>query len=174
MKDNRKVYESQVLEQRIKSLINRLGQNHCIKPDGCLNEAFILAYLLRNCKQAAEVHGKLMTAFDALKKEDIFKKSEQFVSKETLRKIELYSEYLVRPAEPDSQSRFGNIFTGTILKIPKTLPSNYFPGDEWKILLGKEDDFKIGDQIVYNSKNNIILDNECLHLVGYIVGKILK
>jgi hypothetical protein len=171
-KDYKKIYEEQVFERNIKTLINRLGQYNCIKPDGNLDEVFMLSYLVRNSKPTAEAYKKLNTAFEELKKNKAFEDFNPLVKESTLKNIEFYGDYLVRPAKSEVNSRFDNIFIGTIIKLPKKSASDYFPGEAWKASL--EDPFKVGDKILYICKSNIILDFECLHLVTWFTGKILN
>jgi hypothetical protein len=169
--DYRKIYESQLLGKRIKSLITELGIHKCIGPDGNLNDAFILAYLIKCNKPTATEYNKLVAAFAELRKSDVFTNFNPIVKKSTLKTIELYSEYLVRPDRTAGNRHIDNIYTGTIIKLPKKLASDYFPSEGWKASL--DDPFQVGDQIIYNCRSSIILDHEHLHLVGYFVGKIL-
>jgi len=159
---------------KIKSLIDKLGRSNCIKPDGTLTDAFILAFLVKSSKDASTLHGRLIDAFNVLKKEEVLQGLNPKVKKSTLKGIEFYQDYLVRPAKPDFNSRFDGVFYGTIIKLPRKLAADYFPGEGWKATL-EENEFKIGDQVLYNNcKTNIVLDGENLHLVYHFIGKILE
>lgn len=97
------------------------------------------------------------------------------VSEETLKKHIFFNESLVRPIKPKEKVIGENIITGIILKLPLNKHEDSFcAGDEWKNLISKENGLNVGDIVLYNSKYNITLDGEVLHLVCYFIGKILK
>ncbi len=165
------------IEDKIKQLMDELGQNKCITPDGRLNNDFILTCLTQNNKRAAADHLKILSAFNKLKKNDqFFYKSNAKVSEETLNKIQLFGEHLVRPIIPNENYKHGAIHTGIIIKLPEKRNTNqYDDGESWKALIEKETTFKVGDKVLYcygGSGSNLVLDNELLHLVCYFLGKI--
>ncbi len=159
------------LESRIKKLIAEKGKNQCISPDGKLKNDFILSCITENNSQAAQDYERIIAAYDKLKQNDAFANR---VSKETLNKINLYGEYIVRPLKVKGhQSQ--NIQIGEIIKVPALKSKwDFADGEGWKAsLLNNEERFKIGDKVLYSFCEIIILDNEKLHLVCSFSGKLI-
>ena len=97
------------------------------------------------------------------------------VGEETLKKHVFFNDSVVRPIKPKEGVPNNNILTGIILKLPLNKQDEcFFPGDEWKSLIPNENRLNVGDIVLYNSKHNITLDGEVLHLVCHFIGKILK
>lgn len=157
--------------------ISRLLSEHdysAVMPDGSLGEHFILSYLIRNNDDAAQAYGKILQAYEQVKKHGGYIKlmESRKVKKETLQSIVLFYECLVRPIKlKEDAIRGSGIYLGEILKLPKT---EYDEGEEWKASLHKEEHYKEGDKVFYTMKSNIILDHELLHLVGMPTGKLLE
>ncbi|HTA81469.1 MAG TPA: hypothetical protein VK783_00915 [Bacteroidia bacterium] len=162
------------LERSIKYLLLDQEQFDSIKPDGSLDETFILSYLVRNNDHAAKEYGRILRAYEIVKKHGMFTKvmESRRVSDKTLQGIELYYESIVRPIKAKEDGLRGHIYTGEVLKLPSPAGREYDTGEEWKALLEKEKRFMVGDKVLYNMKSNLILDNELLHLVGTFTGKI--
>jgi|GEM_PF-6454196 len=88
--------------------------------------------------------------------------------------IEVYSDYLVSPIKSGGNNRMDSINLGIILKLPKKLATDCFPGEEWKLLLNPTNEFIVGDRVLYTIKYSIVLNGESLHLVPWFVGKIMN
>src|ERR1700722_17166722 len=97
MKNIKKEWDQMILESRIKSLITQYGQNKSIKPNGFLNEYFIISYLVNNCKQASVEYRKLLQVFEEIKKDALPNNWHPKVRDEILDKYEFYDEAVVRP-----------------------------------------------------------------------------
>lgn len=175
MKQTKKMKSAKEIERSLELQINQEGEFDSIKADGQLDEAFILTYLIRNNQEAAQDYWKIIKAFNKIKQRDIFIKGmhSRKVSKETLKKIILNNEAIVRPLKSENAIRHSRVYFGEILKLP-AINSDCVDGDEWKALVKKETDFDVGDKVIYNYKYDIILDNELLHIVGCFAGKLLE
>jgi len=164
------------LEDKIKQLISEIGHIHCVKPDGKLDDSFILTYITQNNKRAAKDYFQVVAAYNKLKSNETFvKENSPKVSDTTLKKYLFYHDALVRPLKTVHKNHNDILFAGEILKLPeKKSASEYDHGEGWKALLEPERQFKIGDKVLYNYKTNIVLDHEMLHLVCSFSGKIIE
>lgn len=165
------------IERSIKHLILDMAQYDCIKADGSLDDHFILSYLLRNSDHAVKEYNRILLAYEKVKKNETFIKVMQSrkVDSQTLKRIVLFYESIVRPIKVKDDLMGGGVYIGEILKLPSLESGReYDEGEEWKTLLHKEKQYKVGDKVFYNMKSNIILDYELLHLVGMFIGKLLE
>lgn len=163
-------------EKSIMYLLKERGEFECIKPDGTLDESFILSYLIHNEHRSAQEYNKVIRAFNKIKERDSFIKrmNSRKVSENTLKSIIIFNEAIVRPFSTKDNFQHG-IYAGEIIKLPPAKSANeYDEGEGWKALIQKDSNFKIGDKVLYNFKCNIVLDDELLHMVGSFAGKILK
>jgi len=164
------------IEDKIKQLISEIGHVKSIKPDGKLDDSFILAYITQNNKRATKDYLQVVAAYNKLRKDDSFiKESNPKVCEETLKKFVFNYEFLVRPITTICSAPTESIYTGEIIKMPKTKDAKDFDhGEGWKASLpDKAPKYKVGDQVIYWYKSNILLDNELLHLVSSISGMII-
>lgn len=161
----------QEMEKNIHFLLEQENYS-AVMPDGSLSEHFVLNYLIRNDNHAAETFGKIHRAFEKVKQHNGYMKHMEArkVSKKTLQSMVLFYECLVRPIKVKEHMQ-GGIYLGEVLKLPQ---ANYDDGEQWKASLHKEEQYKVGDRILYNMKSNIILDHELLHLVGMPTGKLIE
>lgn len=102
------------------------------------------------------------------------KKHTPEIKNSLLENIEIYSDYLVQPLKSEGNGRMNNIYTGIILKIPKKTMTDYLSGDEWKALVSAKTEFMVGDKVLYTNHCGIVLYGKILHLVPWLVGRILK
>ena len=163
------------IQRKIKFLINE-GQYECINPGGELSENFILSCIVQHNEKAAMEQRKIITAYRKLKKQDAFIKSIPTwkVKEETLTRLVLYNETLIRPL--NVKEIFGNngVYFGEVIKLPRTQGQEYDESEKWKALIEKEKEINVGDKVIYSYRSNIILDNELLHLASFFVGKIVS
>jgi len=164
------------IEDKIKQLMSEMGEKKSIKPNGNLDDSFILTYITQNNKRAAKDYLQIVAAFNKLKKEDSsFKVSSPKVSVETLRKFVFNYEFLVRPITTICSAPTESIYSGEIIKVPEKKDARDFAdGEGWKALVTKEPKYKVGNKIMYWYKSNIILDYELLHIVSSISGRIIE
>jgi hypothetical protein len=161
------------IEDKIKQLMHEMGYINCIKPDGKLNDRFIVEYLTQHNKEATKDYVRVVTAYAKLRNDVSFvKESNQKVSKETLKKFVFEYEFIVRPIKTIQVHHIDGVFAGEIIKLPEKDARDFSDGEGWKALL-EQSSRKVGDKIIYWYKNNIILDSELLHLVSSISGRIL-
>lgn len=161
------------LEQKIKRLEDKL-YNGAINTGGGLNMESVLQFILKGDRRAKLRYSVIMKEYMLIKQHpDFAKKFGSTVKPETLKKITLYGSYIIRMSKDIKGNGVNGIFFGEIVKLPTVNRSSQFcDGEEWKALLAKKREVELGDQVIYSHKNDIVLDNETLHFVSYIDGKI--
>jgi hypothetical protein len=175
MRETEKAINAIKLETKVRSLIHSIGPENCILPDGRLNPYFILTHIFKTSKEACVENKKLHAAVEELNKRNVFKNLYPKVSDTALSRYVFTHEALVRPSQVIEGRVTSAMLTGVILKLPvNNLNSNNFPGDEWKALLHPENEFSVGDTVLYTNRTSIVIERETLHLVGYFTGKILN
>lgn len=165
------------VERNIRFLIDEMGQYEAILPDGELSPEFILSYITQHNAIAAQERKKIVRAYEKLKTSHPFIKGmySRKVDEQVLKKIILFQDYLVRPSKVIAPLQNRCAYTGIILKLPELLRGSEYPeGDEWKKLIEKGSDFKVGDKIIYSYRNHIVVNNELLDLVSMPVGKVIS
>lgn len=153
-----------------------MGQKQCIRPDGKLDDSFILTYLTQNNKRAAHDYIRILAAFNKLKENDpVLKGNRPKVSDKTLKKFVFFSDAVVRPLDTIFNSPDDFLYIGEILKLPeKKSTRDYDDSEAWKALIETESRCRVGDKIIYGFKANVVLDDELLHLVWNVTGRIIE
>lgn len=160
------------LEQKIKSFEEKMVYG-AFNAWGNINMKSVLHYVLKGDRRAKFRYTTIMKEYNQIKNHPGFaEKFNATVNPETLRTIKLYSSYLVRPSKDGNGN---SLYFGTVLKLPSVNPTNEFAeGEQWKALIKREKEINVKDLVFYTSKIDMILDNETLHLVSYLEGKVIE
>jgi len=158
------------LEQKIKSLEEKMFYG-AFNARGNINMKSVLHYILKGDRRAKFRYTTIMKEYNQIKNHPGFaEKFNASVKPETLKKLKLYGSYIIRPSKSGNSN---SLYYGTVLKLPSVNSINEFAeGEQWKALIKKEKEINVNDLVFYTSKIDMILDNETLHLVGYLEGKV--
>jgi hypothetical protein len=164
--------QTTTLEQKIESLEQKMFYG-AFNARGNLNMKSVLHYVLKGDRRAKFRYITIMKEYNQIKKHPGFaEKFNSTVKPETLKKLKLYGSYIIRPSKSGNSN---SLYFGTVLKLPSVNPINEFAeGEQWKALIKREKEINVKDLVFYTSKIDMILDNETLHLVGYLEGKVIE
>jgi hypothetical protein len=164
------------IEESIRYSIVVMQQYDCIKPDGFLDESFILTSIINHNLDAALEYRRFLSAYANLRKNDAVIKGlcSGKVSEETLKNLILTQEALVRPLKAKEATFNRSVYYGKIIKLPLEREPYREDGESWKSVIEKKREYDVDDKVLYTHKTDIIMDNELLHLVCSFSGKLLK